>query len=313
MIARELPGLIGSLSEGGLAVETRGLVKRFRKVPALDGMDLSVPEESVYILVGPNGAGKTTTLRIIMDLLRADAGACSLFGLSPKDQGPEVRARIGYVPDTRYEGCRHMTVREMLDHHREYYPNWDRSYAAKLVSTLDLQMDGLYGSLSKGEARRVQLVQALAHRPSLLLLDEPTDGLDPLARDVVLGLLSDHLADSKTTLLLSTHHVQEVEGLADCMGVLRKGRLVAQLRRETLDTNLRRYRATVPADWTASPEIQSRTLQCVSGAREIAWTIWGDPTEIAHQLSACGAELRQTETLDLEDAARVLLAAEDRG
>ena len=221
------PNLLNPMHGTEAAVTASSLSKRYGKQTALDDLSLTVPEGAVYILVGPNGAGKTTFLRSLLDLARADSGEAKVFGLSSVDDGPTVRASIGYVPDSRDLSFSGYRVGELLHHHSVYFPGWDSEYASQLTQALDINLEVRCSTLSKGQARRVQLVQALAHRPALLLLDEPTDGLDPLVRDRVFGLLADHLASSPTTVLISTHLVHEVEGLGDHLGVLRAGRLVS--------------------------------------------------------------------------------------
>src|SRR5689334_1654463 len=128
-----------------------------------------------------------------------------------------------------------MTCGRLLEHVAAFYPSWDSAYAEHLVKALDIRLDRRTGSLSKGQARRVQLVMAMAHRPPLLLLDEPTEGLDPVARRQLLTLVSEHLSDSPTTMIIATHHVHEVENLADHVGALNAGNLVAQMSRDELD------------------------------------------------------------------------------
>ncbi len=302
--------LVKPLTHRPLAVATAGLVKRFGRQTALAGLDLTVPEGAVYVLVGPNGAGKTTTLRVLLDLVRADRGRTEVFGRSTVTDGPAVRAGIGYVPEAHDFGYRDLEVARLLAHHARYFAAWDEAYAAELVRRLDVPLEARFGALSKGQARRVQLVQALAHRPPLLLLDEPTDGLDPLARDQALGLLVDHLAATPTTILLSTHLVHEVEGLGDCLGVIRHGRLVAQLERAEMERKLHRVRAEVPDGWRAGAELADLLLHRQEGGRELDWTVWGEAEEVRQRLQAAGATVRQMSNLNLEDATRVLLRME---
>ena len=216
------------------AVTTHALVKHYGKETALAGIDLEIPEGAVYVLIGPNGAGKTTTLRVLMNLERADGGAAQVFGLDTLQRGPEVRAQIGYVPERHDSGYRWLSCERLMAHVAAYYPAWDAAYAGDLTRALDIKPQRKVGTLSKGEARRLQLVLALAHRPPLLLLDEPTDGLDPIVRKRVLTLLAEHLADAPTTVMISTHHVYELESLADHVGVIQRGKLVAQMSRDEL-------------------------------------------------------------------------------
>jgi ABC-2 type transport system ATP-binding protein len=296
------------LEGGPLAVATHDLHKSYGGQAALDGVELQVPEGSVYVLVGPNGAGKTTLLKTLLDLVRADRGRAEVLGLDPRADGPRVRGRIGYVPERHDWGFGWMRVGRLLRHHAVYHPSWDEAYAARLARAFELRLDQRYGRLSKGQARRVQLLMALAHRPSLLLLDEPTDGLDPVMRDETLGLLADHLAATPTTVLVSTHLVHEIETMADHFGALRGGRLHAQLPVEALHRGLRRYRAEVPEGWQGVATLNGAVVRRAGSGREIQWTVWGEESEIVGHLSRAGATVRAAAPLTLADAAIALLS-----
>lgn len=290
------------------AVRTRGLAKRFGRRVALAGMDMTVPRGSVYVLVGPNGAGKTTALRILLDLVRADGGEARVLGLDTVRNGSQVRAHCGYLPERQDAGYGWMKVQQLLRHQASFRSNWDDGYAKELMERLEVRDHTKFGKLSKGEARRVQLVMALAHRPSVLLLDEPTDGLDPVMRDEALSILSDHVAETAATLVISTHLVYEVEGLGDHLGVLKEGVLRAQLDREMLRRRLRRYTLEVPEGWAGVPELNESIVRRAGRGREVAWTVWGDETAVVGRLKAGGATVRELDPLTLEEAAVALLA-----
>ncbi len=292
----------------GLAVETVGLKKRYGRRVALDGLDLRVPRGSVYVLVGPNGAGKTTALRTLLDLVRPDEGQARVLGHDSVRDGARVRALCGYLPERGDAGYGWMKVQQQLDYHASYRSQWDAGYAAELMERLEVRDHTRFGKLSKGESRRVQLVMALAHRPEVLLLDEPTDGLDPVLRDVALSLLSDHIAETGATLLISTHLVYEVEGLGDHLGVLREGVLTAQLDRETLRSRLRRYTLEVPPEWAAPESLTGQIVRRSGSGREVAWTMWGAEADVVARLKAEGATVREVEPLTLEEAAVALMA-----
>ncbi|HEU4885483.1 MAG TPA: ABC transporter ATP-binding protein [Longimicrobium sp.] len=304
------PALPTRLDGAELAIHTRAVSKRYPPdVLALDGLDLQVPTGAVYVLIGPNGAGKSTTMRILLDLVRADRGTASVVGIDTAAQPALVRAQIGYVPEVVDTAYGWLTVRGLLKHHAAFYHAWDWAYADALCKRLGLRMDEHFRALSKGGARRVALVTALAHRPPVLLLDEPTDGLDPLARDDFGALLVDHMADAPTTILWSTHHVHEAERMADHMGVLRDGRLLLQAPVDAVRSGLRRYRAEVPDGWAGAPGLNGDVLVRARAGREITWTVWGEERHVAERLSASGATVREAGRLSLEDAALALLRA----
>jgi ABC-2 type transport system ATP-binding protein len=294
-----------------LAVATRGVCKRYRRQTALDGVNLQVPRGAVYVLAGANGAGKSTLLRMFLNLVRPDAGEAEVLGMDPGRRGPEVRAQIGYVAEGAETAYRWMRVGELLRHHAAYHPAWDGQYAARLSHVLAVRPERRMAQLSKGQARRVQLVMALAHRPPLLLLDEPTDGLDPVARDEVMGLLSEHLADTGCTVLVSTHLVYEVERLADHLGVLRAGRLVAQLPRDQLHAKLRTYRAEGPEGWVGPVDLEGVVLHRSRSGREIQWTIWGDEAEVSARIARSGGAVRAVRPVSLDQAVINLLRVKE--
>jgi ABC-2 type transport system ATP-binding protein len=289
------------------AIRTRGLAKRFGRRVALAGLDMTVPRGAVYVLVGPNGAGKTTALRVLLDLVRAERGEAEVHGLDVVADGARVRSLCGHVPERQDAGYGWMTVQQLLDYHASYRTGWDAAYARDLLTALEVRDHTKFGKLSKGEARRVQLVTALAHRPPVLLLDEPTDGLDPVMRDQALSLLSDHIAEHEATLLISTHLVYEVEGLGDHLGVLKEGVLSAQLDRERLRQQLRRYTVTVPEAGVDGAALDEIVVRRDGKGREQAWTMWGEERDVVGRLNAGGATVRQVDPLKLEEAAIALL------
>ena len=308
MNGAETSGLPVDLGRGPFAVTTGGLVKRYGPVAALDGLNLQVPEGAVYVLVGPNGAGKSTLIRALMDLVRRDAGTVDVLGVDPRERGGDVRGLVGYVPESHDLGYPWMTVGRLLEHCRAYHPTWDAAYARRLADLYELDPRRRCRQLSKGQRRRVQLLVALAHRPPLLLLDEPTDGLDHVVRDATLTVLSEHLTDAPTTVLISTHRVYEVERLVDHVGVLSDGRLLGQLPRDELQGKLRRYAADVPEGWRASPDLAGRVIRRADRSREIDWTVWGEQDRVVGDLSRAGATVREVSALSMDEAATALLS-----
>jgi ABC-2 type transport system ATP-binding protein len=299
-----------SHSTEAFAVKTSGLVKRFGRQVALRGVDMLVPDGAVYVLIGANGAGKSTAMRLLMNLERATAGTAQVFGLDTAERGPEVRAQVGYVPEHHRNAYGWMKCAELIHYVASYYPTWDAEYASRMIATFGLELEQKVSTLSKGESRRLQLALALAHRPPLLLLDEPTDGLDPVVRNRTLTLLAEHLADSPTTVLISTHHVHEMESLADHIGVLRDGQLVAQMPRTDLQRTVRRYRMETPEGWQVPVELNTSALRRSSGGREAECTLVGEESEVTQRIVQSGAQVRDITSLSLEDATLAFLSDE---
>ncbi len=292
------------------AVATHGLSIRYGRETALAGVDLRIPEGAVYVLIGANGAGKSTAMKVLLNLERPDAGRAEVFGLDTASRGPEVRAQVGYIPEQHAHDYGWITCGRLVQHVALHYPAWDPAYAAHLIEIFGIRPQRKAGTLSKGEARRLQFVLALAHRPPLLLLDEPTDGLDPVVRNRTLAHLAEHLADTPTTVLIATHHIHEVESLADHVGVLHGGRLVAQMTRDELRRTVRRYRFEAPEGWQPPAELRLASPRRSRAGREAQWTLIGEPNEVRARLAGAGATVRDVTPLSLEEAALAFLAEE---
>ncbi|WP_292081937.1 ABC transporter ATP-binding protein [Brevundimonas sp. UBA7506] len=287
--------------DAGLAVATHALSKLYGRATALQAVDLRVPAGAVYMLAGENGAGKSTLLRLLLNLERPTGGQIEVTGLAADRNGARVRARVGYVPEGFDIGPRWMTVGRWFAERAVYYPAWDAAYAAALSRRLDIDGSRRIGQLSKGQARRAQIVAALAHRPPLLLLDEPTDGLDPAARDTVLELISDHLSQTDCTILVSTHLIYELDALVDQVGVLSHGRLTAQTPRDALRESVKNYRIRGPEGWKPPSDIPG-VLHRGQFGREHSWVIRGEETEVAAHVARSGGEVHDVAPLNLHDA-----------
>lgn len=200
------------------------LTRRFGSRTALDGVTLSVPRGGVYGLVGANGAGKTTLIRHVLGLLRAEHGAVRVFGLDPVVDPVGVLSRIGYLSeDNDLPGW--MRVDELIAYSRAFYPKWDDHYAAELKRAFALDGDARIRTLSKGNKARLGLLVALAYRPDLLVLDEPSSGLDPVVRRDILEAVIRTIAEEGRTVLFSSHLLEEVERVADHVTMIADGRV----------------------------------------------------------------------------------------
>lgn len=221
------------MSTSSIVFLAQGLIKSYGSVRALRGVDLAVQRGEVFGFLGPNGAGKTTTIRILLDLIRPDGGMVRVLGLDPQKDSLAVRARSGYLPgELHLEDAETVeTILKQFNALRGRKADW--IYIRDLADRLDLDLKTQAKNLSKGNKQKVGVVQALMHRPELLLLDEPTSGLDPLIQQEVHKLIGEAKADG-ATVFFSSHVIGEVEQLADRVGIIRKGVVVEVAETQTL-------------------------------------------------------------------------------
>ena len=224
------------------AVVIRGLVKSFGKSRALDGVDLTVASGEVHGFLGPNGAGKTTTLRCILGLLRADAGAMEVLGLDPWSNSVALHRRLAYVPGD-VSLWPNLTGGEVIDLLGKLRGGMDQVRKVELIDAFHLDPTKKSRSYSKGNRQKVALIAALASTSELLLLDEPTAGLDPLMESLFRELIQGWVGDGRS-VLLSSHILSEVEALADRISIIREGKIVES---GTLDEMRQFHRTSVTA------------------------------------------------------------------
>ena len=204
------------------AIRTENLVKKFRRVEALKGVSVDIPEGAIYALVGPNGAGKTTAIKIMMNIFGPTSGRAKVLGMDSTAIAGPAFTLIGYVSENQ-ELPDWMSVDAFLAYLRPFYPSWDRDLETELVKQLQLPLDRKLGKLSRGMRMKAALASALAYRPKLIVLDEPFGGLDPLVRDELIEGLLDRAPEA--TIFLSSHDLAEIENLASHVGYLEEGRL----------------------------------------------------------------------------------------
>jgi ABC-2 type transport system ATP-binding protein len=221
------------------AVVMEGVTRTFGKTAALADIHLRIPEGSVFGLLGLNGAGKTTLLKLLMGHLRPDKGTITVLSRDLRMGLMALRERVGYVSEARYL-YDWMTVEEMLWFTKGLQSRWDDGRASALVKRFELPLDRKVKHLSAGNRARLCLTLMLSYRPELLLLDEPTAGLDPQVRREFLEHLIDEIAEAGTTVVFSTHLVHEIERVADMVGILHKGHLLVTAPTEDLMSSVRR-------------------------------------------------------------------------
>ena len=272
--------------DGDVVVSCEGVVKRFGAVVALDRLDLAVPRGMVVGYLGPNGAGKSTTIRILLDLARADAGEVRVLGADPHVAGPALRSRIGYLPGELRLDDR-LRVDETLHSWAKLRGGVDQAYVGELCERLDLDPTRRARELSSGNRRKVGLVGAFMARPDLLVLDEPTSGVDPLVQAEFLELVTEARNDGRT-VFLSSHVLSEVQRVADHVVFVRAGRAVAS---GDLDQLRRTSRQSFTAWFTGRPPVAQ--LRGAAGVEdleirgaEVSGVIEGPPNELLAVLAA---------------------------
>jgi ABC-2 type transport system ATP-binding protein len=254
------------------AIQVRGLRKSYAGVAAVDGVDLSVRQGEVFALLGPNGAGKTTTVEILEGHRRRDAGDVSVLGADPGGAGRAWRGRIGIVLQTANDAAE-LTVRESVRHYAGYYANPANVDEVIEQVGLTAKADARVKGLSGGQRRRLDVALGVIGRPELVFLDEPTTGFDPEARRQFWELIRG-LAAAGTTVLLTTHYLDEAEALADRVAVIAGGRIVATGTPATLGG---RSTAKATVSWLADDgphsvvtDTPTAVIQEVSQGRELA-------------------------------------------
>lgn len=234
------------------ALWTEGLRKRFGDNVAVDGIDLRVPRGSIFGFLGANGAGKTSSIKLLLGLLRCDEGRLAVLGREGPPR-PDVLARVGYVPEVPglYP---YMTACELASFCSRIYPRWDRGLVERYLDLFELPRNRKVGAFSRGMKGQLALVLALGARPELLVLDEPTAGLDPIARKHFLQTVLAEATAAGQTVFLSSHLLEDVERVADTLAIIRKGRLVLQKSMDEVKTGEKKVRVVFqhqPPSWLA--------------------------------------------------------------
>ena len=272
---------------------------RVGKAFAISELDLHVPAGSIYGFLGPNGSGKTTTIRLILGLLRPLTGRITVLGDPMPEHYARVLGRVGYVPEQPHlDGT--LTVGELIAFQSAFYPRWDRARAAELLTKFELDAEQLFGRLSKGQKAKLMILLALAQCGELLVLDEPTDGLDPVVRRDILGALLTYVSERGATIFISSHLVHELERVCDWVAVMDNGRLITESPMEKLKHGTKRLVVSgAPRDVT-NPPFRILAREAGNGAGE-SWVVGDWEPNMASYIEGLGASVRDVIDLDLED------------
>ncbi|MHB8070727.1 MAG: ABC transporter ATP-binding protein [Candidatus Cryosericum sp.] len=282
-------------------VELSRVMKSYGTVQALNGLDLAVPQGSIFGLMGPNGAGKTTSIKLVLGLMKPDAGTVRVLGKAPGPRAVELRRRIGFVPED-FALYPYMTGEEVLRLNGQLYRCSVDSRVDQLQSVFDLPLTRRIATYSKGMRKLLALYLALSTDPELLILDEPTDGLDPVVRSKFLGVLADQTAERRLTVFFSSHVLSEVEKICDTVAFMRSGKTVLQDEVESLKVGYRVYTVRFAAG--GSPDaMKGVTIRRQRLVSEAVWDVemYGDQDAATQAFAAGGGSILQVQVLPFEE------------
>jgi ABC-2 type transport system ATP-binding protein len=281
------------------AIEIHRVSRRFGPKRALDDVSLAVPRGVVFGLIGENGAGKTTLIKHVLGLFRAQQGTVRVFGLDPVADPVGVLSRVGTLSEDRdLPGW--MRVHELIRYCKAFYPAWDDAYAESLREAFELDPKARVKTLSRGQQARAGLLVALAFRPELLVLDEPSSGLDPVVRRDILGAIVRTIADEGRTVLFSSHLLDEVERVGDLVAMIDRGRIV--LGGPIDDVKARHRRVTIRLDDPRDEAPPLETAITVEGSgREWSALIEGDLARAIDDAARLGGRVVNDHAASLDE------------
>lgn len=280
-------------------VDIRNLSRSFGDKQALVDVTLQIPIGCVFGLIGGNGAGKTTIIKHILGLLKAHTGSVRVFGLDPVSHPVETLGRIGYLSEER-DLPDWMRVGDLMQYTRAFYPEWDDAYAEELRSAFDLDKRARVKTLSRGQRARTGLLIALAYRPDLLVLDEPSSGLDPVVRRDILGAIIRAIAEEGRTVLFSSHLLDEVERVADRIAIIHNGHNVLTAGMEEVKARHRRMTLRFPEVLNSPPSLVGALSMSGQGCE---WTYHcvGERFGLRNAAEALGATIVEEEGMSLDE------------
>jgi len=284
---------------GEIVIDIAGLKKSFGKNAVLEGVDLRIPLGAIVGLMGMNGSGKSTLIKCLLGLLDANGGQSHVLGSASADLSPEVKGRLGYVPQVVYLYA-WMKVRHVIAYTSTFYSNWDDAWTSELAARWRVPLDQRVQSLSTGQLQTLAIVLAVGHRPELLVLDEPVASLDPIARRDFLKALLEMAAEGTRTALFSTHISSDLERVATHVAVLRNGVIAHFSELDQLKDRVKRLRLRTHGEFPAEFEVPGSMRTIVEGDRALAAVADVTPELLDELRDRWHAEVR-VEDLNLEE------------
>ena len=284
---------------GQTVVEVNDLSRSFGSKRALDGVTFHTMAGQVYGLVGANGAGKTTLLKHLLGLLRAATGSVRVFGLDPVRDPVGVLGRVGYLSEER-DLPEWMRIDELMAYTQAFHPTWDASYARELIDTFGLDPSKKIKELSKGMRAQAGLVTAVAHRPELLILDEPSSGLDAVVRRDILDAIVRTVTDDGRTVIFSSHLLDEVERMSDHVTLIHQGRVTLSGMLDDVRHSYQRSHVRF-AEHFEQPPVLETALVMEGGGRTWSVVHSGSLEQFRHAVVARGGEIVESRNATLEE------------
>ncbi len=282
-----------------IAIDIADLEKSYDRKPVLRGVDLRIPRGAVVGLMGMNGSGKSTLIKCSLGLVRPDGGSARLLGDDSRNLSPEVKGRLGYVPQVVHQ-LDWMKVRHLIQYTSTFYPNWDEPWTNELVERWRVPLGERVQALSTGQLQTLAIVLALGHRPDLAVLDEPVASLDPVARRDFLRSILELARDGNRTVLFSTHISSDLERVATHVAILHAGRIASYSELDELKDRVKRLRVRSAEDLPYELDIPGLLTAKIEGRSALATVSTVTPKLIDELEDRYQAEVR-VEDLNLEE------------
>ena len=290
-----------NLIDSDVVIRTRGLTKNYGSVAAVVDADMEVRRGEVFGYLGPNGAGKTTTIRVLLDHIRPTSGSATVFGMDTRANSVAIKRRVGYLPGefSLYDS---MTGEEVLTYMANLRGGVDWDYARDIAERLDANLGRKFSQLSRGNKQKVGLIQAFMHRPELIVLDEPTGGLDPLVQQTFYDMIDEVKADGRT-VFFSSHNLPEVERVCDRVAFIRGGRLIAvEDVSDIVQKAFHRFEARIADDFTAEEFESLPGVAAVNVSGDaVTFDVIGSPDAVVKTLARHSVTKLFTHESALED------------
>lgn len=281
-------------------IDIENLTRRFGSKTALDEVSLRVPQGSVFGLVGENGVGKTTLIKHILGLFKPQRGYVQVFGRNPVLNPQAVLSRIGYLSEYR-DLPNWMRVGELMRFTKAFYPDWDSAYAEELRQAFGLDPSMRIKNLSCGKRAQAGLLIAVAHRPDLLILDEPSTGLDPVVRQDILGAIIQTVSEEGRTVLFSSHLLDEVERVSDYVTMIHQGKIVMSAPIDDIKASHHGLTVYFHEEPAISPSFPDVVLTSQGSGREWSLVCQGTLDEVTQRVGSNGASIVDRRSLTLEE------------